>query len=64
MSKKNPQRKRIDALSFKIDEIHINPESGTVELNLHFNLKHKELKSSLSHNNLLLATSFYLKILN
>jgi hypothetical protein len=51
MSKKIPQRKRIDALSFEIDESHVNPESGIVELNLHFNLNQQELRASLSHNN-------------
>ena len=48
--KKNIQRVRFDALSVEINDSYINPESGIVELDLHFDQINNEQKVILSHN--------------
>ena len=51
MSKKQqPRRPRFDGLSIEIDESHINPETGKIELNLHFDTINHEQKDFLAHN--------------
>ncbi len=50
MSKKKNERKRLNVLSIELDESHINPESGIVELNLKFDGINNELRAFQSNN--------------
>lgn len=51
MKKKKQQRKRFEVVSVKLDQSHINPETGRVEINLMFDAVHDEHKVILAHNN-------------
>lgn len=52
MSKKKKSRKRarIEALTVKLDEQHINPETGRIEVNLFFDIINDVNQIKLAHN--------------
>jgi hypothetical protein len=55
--KKIIERKRFDALSMEIDETHINPDTGVMEIDLHFDQINNEQKAYLSHSKQLLEST-------
>ena len=51
------KRKRFEALSFKLDESHINPKTGQIEINMILDAVNSEHKVLLAHNDQIVKSS-------
>jgi hypothetical protein len=56
MKRNNKKRKRFTALSFELNESHIDPKSKIIELDLSFNLNKNEIKTYTSHDKQLIES--------